>query len=118
MKLALDHHYSPSIAVELRERGHDVVAVIDRGWETEDDESLLVLCHEERRPLLTNNVGDLATILRRWAAEGRDHSGVIFTSGTSMPRHRQTIGRYIEVLERLLRASPQADAFADRLHWL
>jgi hypothetical protein len=35
-----------------------------------------------------------------------------------MPRGRQTIGRYVEVLEALLRANPRDDAFTDRIQWL
>ena len=118
MKLALDHHYSPAIATELRKRGFDVVAAIERGWETEDDEALLGLCDKERRALVTNNVADFTVIARGWAIEGRRHSGLIFTSDVSMPRDRQTIGRYVEALAELLRASPRGDAFTDRVHWL
>ena len=69
MKLALDNRYSPRIATQLRERGHDVVAAIEQGWETEGDEALLELCHQQRRALVTNNVADFIIIARRWAAE-------------------------------------------------
>jgi hypothetical protein len=118
VKLALDHHYSPTIATELRERGRDVIAVAERGWETEEDESLLALCAQEVRALLTNNVGDFTVIARRWTVEGRPHSGLIFTSDASMPRGRGTIGRYVEALEALLCANPAGDAFMERAHWL
>lgn len=118
MKLALDHHYSTAIAVQLRDRGHDVVAAIERGWETEDDESFLVFCDQEQRALLTNNVADFTLIALRWAAEGRQHCGLIFTSDASLPRGRHTIGRYVSTLHELLCANPQDGAFADRVHWL
>ncbi len=118
MKLALDHHYSPAIATELRGRGHDVIAVAERGWETEDDASLLSLCRQELRALLTNNVVDFAVIARRWAVEGRQHSGLVFTSDVSMPRSRRAIGSYVTALDGLLRANPADDALADRVHWL
>lgn len=118
MKLALDHHYSTAIVVQLRQRGHDAVAAIERGWETEDDEDLLALSDEERRALVTNNVADFTIIARRWAIEGRRHSGLIFTSDTSMPRGRATIGRYVDVLDQLMSENPRDDAFADRVHWL
>jgi hypothetical protein len=118
VKLALDHHYSPAIATELRNRGHDVIAVIERGWETEDDESLLALCARDARALVTNNVGDFTVIARSWTAEERQHSGLIFTSDSSMPRGRHTIGRYVEALDALLRANPGDDAVNDRVHWL
>jgi hypothetical protein len=53
-----------------------------------------------------------------WAIEGRRHSGLIFSSDVSMPRDRQTIGRFVEILEELLRANPRLDAFTDRIQWL
>lgn len=118
MKLALDHHYSPAIATELRVRGHDVIAVAERGWETEDDASLLVLCLEELRALLTNNVSDFTTIARGWALEGRGHAGLIFTSDSSMPRTRAAIGLFVKALDGLLEANPDEGAFNDRVHWL
>jgi hypothetical protein len=118
MKLALDHHYSPAIAAELRKRGFDVIAAVERGWETEDDEALLGICDKEWRALVTNNVADFSVIARGWALEGRRHSGLIFTSDASMPRGRQTIGRYVEALEELLLANPRDDAFTDRVQWL
>jgi len=116
--LALDHHYSPAIARTLREQGFDVIAAIERGWETEDDEALLDICHQGQRALVANNVADFTVIVRDWAVEGRRHSGLIFTSDVSMPRGRQTIGRYIEVLAELLRVNPRDDAFTDCIHWL
>lgn len=118
MRLALDHHYSPAIARQLRAGGHDVVAAIERSWEVLDDVALLEACQGEERALLTNNVADFVIIARRWAAEGRRHRGLIFTSDASMPRARDTIGRYVTVLDALLRAHPRPDALLDQIHWL
>jgi predicted nuclease of predicted toxin-antitoxin system len=118
VKLALDHHYSPQIAIQLRKRRGDVVAVIERGWEAEDDESLLAFCAGENRALVTNNVSDFAVISRRWALQGRHNAGLIFTSDTGMPRGRDTIGRYVAALQALLRANPGDEALVDRIHWL
>lgn len=118
MKLALDNHYSRTIAAQLRERGHDVIAVIECGWEAEDDEPLLELCVQEQRVLMSNNVADFTVIVRCWAAEGRRHPGLVFTSDASMPRGRGTIGRFVEALDELLRSNPGHDAFNDRVHWL
>lgn len=118
MRLALDNHYSPNIATRLREAGHDVVAVAERGWEREDDESILAICSGEARALMTNDVADFSAIYRRWAADGRSHSGLVFTSDAGMPRGRATTGRFVEALDALLRLHPGADAFRDRVHWL
>ena len=118
MKLALDHHYSTQIAIQLRKRRCDVIAVVERGWEGEDDEALLALCTAESRALLTNNVADFTVIARRWALQGRHHAGLIFTSDTSLPRGRNTIGRYVTALQAVLRGDPGDEAFVDRVQWL
>jgi hypothetical protein len=118
VKLGLDHHYSTIIAETLRERGHDVVAAIEAGWEDEADEALLARCAGEKRVLLTNNVADFAVIARRWQAEGRSHQGLWFTSDASLPRTRDMIGRYVELIDELMRANLDEDCFVDRSHWL
>ena len=118
MKVALDHHYSPLIADRLRQRGHDVIAVAEVGWEVEDDEPLLALCTDDRRALLTNNVTDFAVITRRWHTEGRSHHGLIFTSDVSMPRTRDNIGRYVDALGELMEGNPAVDSLVDLTHWL
>ena len=118
MKLALDHHYSPKIAEHLRTRGHDTVAAKERGWEQCDDESLLGICTAEERALLTNNVADFTLIARRWTTENRSHAGLIFTSDASMPRQRETIGRYVRALDQLHRKHTEDDALRDTIHWL
>jgi hypothetical protein len=118
LKLALDHHYSPAIARQLRAGGHDVVGAIEPTWEALDDEALLEACHREERALLTNNVADFAIIARRWAPQGRRHHGLIFTSDASMPRSRNTISRYVTRLDALLTLYPRPDAMLDQIHWL
>ena len=118
MKLALDHHYSPLIARGLRSRGHDVIAVAETDWETEEDESLLGLCSHDQRALVTNNVADFAVISRRWQTDGRSHFGLIFTSDTSLPRSRDNVGRFVKALDTLMNLNPNLDSFVERTHWL
>jgi hypothetical protein len=118
VRLALDNHYSPDIAAKLRAKRHDAVAIIERGWQTEDDERVLELCHAEHRALMTNNVADFAVIARRWMVEARPHAGLIFTSDASMPRNRATTGRFVEALDKLFRADRADDALRDRVIWL
>ena len=118
MRLALDHHYATASAVQLRERGHDVVAAIEQGWEAEDDATLLAACAAERRALMTNNVTDFVALATHWAATDRAHAGLVFTSDASMPRARSTIGRFVSALDELLSANPGEDALRDQVHWL
>lgn len=118
MKLVLDHHYSRLIAQQLRARGHDVVTAGEQGWEAEDDEPLLDLCASDGRALLTNNVADFAVIARQCQSQGRSHHGLIFTSDQSLPRSRDTIGRYVELLAVLMADNPGDDSVVDRVEWL
>lgn len=118
MKLALDHHYSALIADRLRDLGHDVITVAERGWEAETDEDVLALCLGEQRALLTNNVADFVVIVGRWALEGRSHAGLVFTSDKSMPRSRDWVGQYVSALDHLLRSLPGNEAFTDQVWWL
>lgn len=118
LKLALDNHYSPVIALRFREAGHDAVAAVERGWEREDDEDLLAICADEGRALLTDDVAGFTAICRTWAVDGRTHAGLIFTSDASMPRSRDTIGRFVEALDELVLRNPREAASQDRAHWL
>ena len=95
-----------------------MIAALERGWEAEEDEPLLELCHREQRALLTNNVADFTAVARRWAEEGRQHFGLIFTSDASMPRGRDAISRFVRALTELLLSNPGDDSFKDRVHWL
>lgn len=118
VRLALDHHYSRLIAEQLRDRGHDAVAVYERGWHQANEEELLDLCAAEGRALVTNNVADFVALAQQWTGESRHHAGLVFTSDASLPRTRKTIGTYVELLADLLTGNPGEADFLDRIHWL
>ena len=118
MRLALDHHYSRKIAEQLRERGFDVVACVEREWQRLSDDALLSVCATERRALMTNNVADFVRLAREWQAQGRTHAGLVFTSDASLSRARSSIGVSVEALARLMVAHPGDDGFVDRVGWL
>jgi predicted nuclease of predicted toxin-antitoxin system len=118
VRLLLDEHFSPQIARELRERGHDVSAVQELPeLRSLADHALLAHAVDDRRTLLTNNVSDFVIVARRWAEEGRDHYGLLFTSDASMPRTREGIGRFVEALQRLMEAHPGRDDLMNRILW-
>lgn len=118
MRLAIDHHYPKVIAPALRNRGHDVVTVFERGWHQADDEKLLGLCAGELRALMTNNVAHFSVLATDWATRGKGHSGLIFTSDRRMPRREGNAGAFISVLDALLAARADNDALADVFHWI
>lgn len=118
MRLLLDEHYADQIAEQLRSAGHDADSVSARGLKGLDDEPLLDLCQRESRALMTNNVRDFVPLARAWAAAGRDHAGLVFTSDASLPRHKGTVGRYVALLSALMAANPGERALANEVRWL
>jgi predicted nuclease of predicted toxin-antitoxin system len=118
VKLALDHHYSPTIATRLRELGHDAIAIRERGWQMDADAKLLQQCVDEQRALLTNNAADFLPIVRTWLSEGREHFGLILTSDSSMPRTQATIGSYVRALAALFGDHSAPNAMKGQVVWL
>ena len=118
MKLLLDEHYADAIAAQLRNAGHDAVTVSERQLKGADDESLLTFAAAEGRVLLTNNARDFLVLVARWSASGVDHGGLLLTSDSSMPRGKDSIGRYVECLRNVMDAHPATHALANEVRWL
>ena len=65
-RLLLDEMFSPAIAAELRDRGHDVIAVADRpDLRAKSDEEIFAWASAGQRWLLTENVKDFRPIMLR-----------------------------------------------------
>ena len=119
MRLVLDELYSNRIAVELRERGHDVVSITERPeLQGAADRDLLALMAVEKRAILTENWADFAREMENVLAAGNEHYGVVFTSRRRLPRSRDTIGLYVQVLDDFLRRHPSEDALRNSYRWL
>ncbi|MGH2920739.1 MAG: DUF5615 family PIN-like protein [Gaiellaceae bacterium] len=119
MRLLLDERYSPKIAEQLRQRGHDVVSVKERDdLRGLADLELWNSAVTEGRVLLTENVPDFIPLVREAAARGDRHLGVVFTSPRSMRRTLAAIDAYVDRLDGLLRERPTDEALADQVHWL
>lgn len=116
MRLALDVHLSgPVVGRALRERGHDILAVDQSPElrELEDDE-LLRLAREERRVLVTANVGDFMEHATQWAHAGESHAGVILVS---YQVKKERFGLLIRGVEQVLEGTSQQE-WTDRVRWL
>ena len=87
MKLLLDEMHAPIVAVLLRDRGHEAAAVKERADLIGlPDEDLLRAATADGRAVVTENVKDFAVLHRRIAAEGRRHTGIVFTHPRRFPR--------------------------------
>jgi hypothetical protein len=119
VKLALDEHFPPEIARQLRLRGHDVVTARELVTGTDrSDAELLARATAERRAVVTEDVADFVELHRAAVSSGRRHAGLVFTSPRRYPRTRRAIGRLVSALEAFLYAHPGDDALENQTRWL
>lgn len=99
--LLLDEMFSPVIAEQLRERGHDVLAVAaDPRLRALADPELFEWARSKDRRLVTENAKDFRPLLRREA--GKPGPGVLLTSNRAFPRSRHSLGLLVDALDRWL----------------
>jgi hypothetical protein len=104
VKLLLDEMHAPLVAVGLRARGHDVVAVKERpDMVGLPDRELLLAATAETRALVTENVKDFAALHKTGTAAAEQHAGIVFTHPRRFPRHaRNHIAAFTDALARFL----------------
>jgi hypothetical protein len=119
VRLLLDEHFSPEIARQLRNRGHDVVAARERtDVHGLADTDLIAVATAERRAIVTENVADFVELHRISVIMRQTHFGLVFTSPRQFPRTRRSVGRMVRALDALLSTYPSDDALADQTWWL
>ena len=104
MKLLLDEMWAPALAQELRDRGHEVVAVAERpDLRGMPDEAILEAAQAAGWVIVTENVVDNRPLAADAMRAGRTHPTLIFTSNRAYPRaSRRTAGRLVAALDALL----------------
>ncbi len=110
MRLLLDEMYAPTIAKQLRERGHDAASVHEPGYralEGAADEDVWARAIADERALVTENVQDFRRIEAGALARGEVVPRLVYTTERQFPRGDPgTVGRLVLALDALLRTSP------------
>lgn len=120
MKLLVDEMWPATLAEQLRRRGHDVVAVLER----EDlvhaqDEAVFEAARREGRAVFTENVGDYVPLANACLGRGEDHFGLLLTSNSSYPRgHPRTLGRAVRALDHYMAEHSGSDILRNQTDWL
>ncbi len=104
MKALLDEMFPQRIAEQLRQRDHDVVAVLERvDLAGAPDRQVFSVAQRERCAVITENVRDFRMLARELVAAGDVHHGLVLTSNHRFPRgRRETAGRLLDALAALL----------------
>lgn len=114
VRLLLDEHFSPEIARQLRARGHDVIAVSEHpGLIGRPDRAHFASMPEQRRAIVTQDLGDFRPLLAQAARAGAKTYGLVCVPAR-LSLSRQATGRLVDALERLLERHPGDDGLASR----
>jgi len=105
LRLLLDEHISPDVAIGLRRRNRAVVVRYMVEWEAgsflgQDDASCLQKAFAQRLTLVTYDRRTIPPLLKTWAEEGRHHGGVIFVDEKTISP--ADIGGLVRALHRLM----------------
>lgn len=122
MRLLLDEMISATVASQLRDRGHDVVAVQDpdRGHlRGVADCELLDHAAQDHRAVVTDNVPDFVRCHQRRLDHDQPHHGLLLFSNDTFPRHRHEafVGAILHALDHQLRTHPHDDD-SSWIRWL
>ena len=110
LKLLLDEHLSPEIARQLRERGHDVIAVGERAdLRGRPDRVHFASLPAEQRAIVTRDLADFRPLLAEELRGGGQTHGLVCVPAR-FPLNRDGIGRLVRALDALLLANPSVDA--------
>ena len=114
MKALLDEQLSPRIAELLRNRGHDVRAVVDRrDLAGRSDRVILETASSEERAVITNNVKDFRPLAAERLARGEPHAGLILLPSTRT-RTRGAVEMLANAIEQVLREHPDGLTATER----
>jgi hypothetical protein len=96
--------WTAAVAEQLRLRGHDVVAVVERrDLVRQPDYLLFRVAQSEERAILTENIDDFRGLAATHLRTGRTHCGVIFTTDRNLHRGSpRSIGRLVTALDTIL----------------
>lgn len=116
MRLLLDEQINPAVAVQLREKGFDVVAVDELGTRGASDPEQLAAAASQKRALVTYNIVDFYELLTQWSQRGVTHWGIIFVSEKTIPQ--RAVGALVRALESLLQECKAEDALLNQALYL
>lgn len=122
MRLLLDEMISATVAEQLRDRGHDVVAVQDPNMEHLrgiDDCVLLEHAATDQRAIVTDDVPDFLWWHRLRVDRDRPHHGLLLFANDTFSRHRHDVfvDQILAALEAQLLDHPD-DSDSTWIRWL
>lgn len=112
LKLLLDEHISPKVALGLNQRSPELVVWSMVNWQQgsylgQPDALCLEAAAEQGLTVVTYDCRSIPTLLKTWAEEGRSHTGVIFIDEKTIAP--DNIGLLVRALSELLKEAGDWD---------
>ncbi len=108
--LLLDEDVRVVLAEILRQRGYDVIHVLEVGRRGKSDPEQFLYAASQRRVVLTHNIRDYRLLHRQCQEEGKRHAGIIVSD--QLP-FRELLRRVLRCLNRLT-----AEEVENKIVWL
>lgn len=119
MRLLLDEQLDPTLAVELRSRGYDVVAVAeDLALRGRSDAELLDLAAAHGFVIATRNVRDFLRLLEEREQAALRITGIIAISRGQFPTGARGHGQLLRALAAILDERRAQARLVERVVWL
>ena len=106
LKLLLDEHVALGIAAALRRRHASLIVLCLAEWENgeflgQPDSACLQQAAAQGLTLVTYDRRTIPPLLKAWAEQGQEHSGVIFVDEKTIPP--ADVGALVQALSNLFR---------------
>lgn len=108
--LLLDEDVRLGLAEILRERGYDVVHVLEEGQAGRSDDAQLAYAVTQGRTILTHNIRDYLLLEQTYQSQRKVHHGIILSNQISL---RELLRRTLQCLSR-----HNAEDLHNRIQWL
>ena len=124
MRLLLDEMWTPTIALELRKRGFDVIAISEPAhagrYAGVSDDEVFACAQDDGRAIVTDNIADYEQARRDRENRGQTHHGLLYALNPPFNRHRweRVIGQMVNALAHFLSSPDAAQQPFNRAHYL
>lgn len=112
--------YTPVIAEQLRDRGHDVDAVLERDELIGlPDPDQFAIAQQDERTFVSEDVSDYMPLHMHYSSSGQPHHGLVFTTNAKFPRGAPgTVGALVTALDTLIAKPPPLEPADGWVYWL
>lgn len=102
LRLYLDRHIKKQLAVDLRQRGYDVLSTEEASMDTASDEDQLAFAAKEDRAILTFNTRDFAPLHEQWPSDAKPHAGIIVSQQLGSRHYGILLSRMLRLLDQMI----------------